>query len=121
MSANRGEAGGLSGRPLFEPATRLLAAAWRETGGRVPLVGVGGVDGPEAAYAKIRAGASLVQLYSALIYDGPGLVARILDGLLVRLEADGFATVIGRGRRRSPLERPPAPAGSSIVNHISRP
>ncbi len=93
VSANRGEAGGLSGKPLFEPATRLLAAAWRETGGRVPLVGVGGVDGPEAAYAKIRAGASLVQLYSALIYDGPGLVARILDGLLVRIKADGFATV----------------------------
>ncbi len=89
--ADRGEAGGLSGRPLFAPSTRVLGEIYRLTGGRVPLIGVGGVGSAADAYAKIRAGASLVQLYTALIYRGPGLVAEIKAGLAARLRRDGFA------------------------------
>jgi dihydroorotate dehydrogenase len=92
-SALRNEVGGLSGAPLMAPSTRLLAEAYAELRGRVPLVGVGGVASAADAYAKIRAGASLVQIYSALIYEGPGLPRRILDGLAARLRADGFASV----------------------------
>jgi len=87
------EAGGLSGRPLFAPSTAVLADMYRLTGGRLPLVGVGGIASGADAYAKIRAGASLVQLYSALVYEGPGLVRRIQRDLAARLRADGFATL----------------------------
>jgi dihydroorotate dehydrogenase len=79
------EQGGLSGKPLFVPSTRLLAQAALRAETRLPLIGIGGVDSAEAAWAKIRAGASLVQLYSALVYKGPGLVGEIKDGLLERL------------------------------------
>ena len=91
--ADRGESGGLSGRPLFAASTGVLGEIYRLTGGRVPLIGVGGVGGAADAYAKIRAGASLVQLYTALIYHGPGLVAQIVAGLAARLAADGFDNV----------------------------
>jgi dihydroorotate dehydrogenase len=77
----RRETGGLSGRPLFAPSTRLLAETFRRVEGQFPLVGVGGVDSAAAAFAKIRAGASLVQLYSALVFKGPGLVGEIKAGL----------------------------------------
>ena len=87
------EAGGLSGRPLFAPSTRLLAEAYRRVGDRLPLVGVGGIDSAEAAWTKIRAGASLIQLYSALVYEGPSLVGRIKRGLADRLARGGFASV----------------------------
>ncbi len=87
------EAGGLSGRPLFAPATAALASMYGLTGGRVPLIGVGGIADGRDAYAKIRAGASLVQLYTALIYQGPGLIARIKQGLAAALRADGFASL----------------------------
>ena len=90
-SRHRNETGGLSGRPLFELSTERLAALHRILEGRLPLVGVGGIDSAETAYAKIRAGASLVQLYTALVFSGPALVSRIieaLDGLLAR---DGFS------------------------------
>ncbi|HEX4506592.1 MAG TPA: quinone-dependent dihydroorotate dehydrogenase [Alphaproteobacteria bacterium] len=87
------EAGGLSGRPLFQPSTEMLRKAYRLSGGAIPLVGVGGIASADDAYAKIRAGASLVQLYTALVYQGPGLVARIKAGLAARLKADGFARV----------------------------
>ena len=90
---HRGEAGGLSGQPLFAPSTRVLGEIYRLTGGRVPLIGVGGVGGAAEAYAKIRAGASLVQLYTALVYHGPGLVAEIKAGLAALLGRDGFARV----------------------------
>ncbi len=90
---DRTEAGGLSGRPLFELSTAVLADMYRLTEGRVPLIGVGGISSGADAYAKIRAGASLVQLYTALIYQGPGLVARIKSELAAALKADGFATV----------------------------
>lgn len=88
-----GESGGLSGRPLFGPSTDLLRDVYRLTGGRLPLVGVGGVASGADAYAKIRAGASLVQLYTALIYEGPGLVGRIKRDLAALLHADGFTSV----------------------------
>lgn len=90
-SAHKGEAGGLSGQPLFEKSTRVLAKLSTLTD--VPLIGVGGVGSPEQAYAKIRAGASAVQLYTALVYGGISLaedIARGLDDLLAR---DGFANV----------------------------
>lgn len=93
QGAARGETGGLSGAPLFVPSTALLAEMYRLTGGKLPLVGVGGVSSGAEAYAKIRAGASLVQLYTGLIYEGPGLVARILEELALLLERDGFASV----------------------------
>ena len=99
--AHKGEAGGLSGAPLFRRSTRVLARLSQLTGGRMPLIGVGGVATPEDAYAKIRAGAGAVQLYSALVYDGLSLVPRIARGLDRLLEADGFANVaeaVGTGR-----------------------
>ena len=82
--------GGLSGRPLFAPSTRLLSRMYLLTEGRVPLVGVGGIFSAEDAYAKIRAGASLLQLYTALVYEGVGVVGRIHAGLAQLLHRDGF-------------------------------
>lgn len=99
-SGDKGEAGGLSGRPLFERSTALLRDFHKAIGGSVPLIGVGGVEDADTAYAKIRAGASVIQLYSALVYHGPGLVTRIKRGLTARLKADGFASVaeaVGKG------------------------
>ena len=92
-SRHRTETGGLSGRPLFQLSTEVLRQFYRRTAGRIPLVGVGGVASAADAYAKIRAGASLVQLYTALIYHGPGLVARINRELAELLRADGFEHV----------------------------
>ena len=92
-SAHAGESGGLSGRPLFLPSTQILGEMHRRLKDAVTLVGVGGIASGEDAYAKIRAGASLVQLYSALVFEGPGLVARIKRELLQCLERDGFANV----------------------------
>ena len=79
------EQGGLSGRPLFEPSTRLLAQAFLRIEGQFPLIGVGGVDSAATALAKIEAGATLVELYSALVYEGLGLVASIKRGLVAQL------------------------------------
>ncbi len=87
------ETGGLSGRPLFAPSTAVLADMYRLTGGRLPLIGVGGIASAEDAYAKIRAGASLLQIYTALVYEGPGLVNRIKRGLAAKLRADGFTSI----------------------------
>ncbi|MDP6951672.1 MAG: quinone-dependent dihydroorotate dehydrogenase [Alphaproteobacteria bacterium] len=80
-SPARGEAGGLSGRPLFAPSTALLAEMHDLTGGRLPLIGVGGIANAAEAYAKLCAGASLVQLYTALAFQGPGLIGDIKRGL----------------------------------------
>lgn len=91
--AAKGETGGLSGAPLFVPSTELLARMARLTERRLPLIGVGGIRSGADAYAKIRAGASLVQLYTALIYHGPGLVGRIKADLLAHLKADGFSCI----------------------------
>ncbi len=95
------EKGGLSGAPLFDRSTRVLARLSHLTDGKLPLIGVGGVGSAEQAYAKIRAGASAVQLYSALVYHGLSLVPRIVRGLDDLLARDGFATVaeaVGTGR-----------------------
>ncbi len=89
----KGEAGGLSGKPLFASSTRVLAEIYRLTHGHVPLIGVGGISSAEDAYDKIRAGASLVQLYSALVYHGPQLVGELRRGLVALLRRDGFAGV----------------------------
>jgi dihydroorotate dehydrogenase len=93
VSRHRGETGGLSGRPLFEPSTSLLGEFYRLTEGRLPLVGVGGIASGRDAYRKVRAGASLVQLYSALVFHGPGLVADIRRDLTAALRADGFRSL----------------------------
>ncbi|MBR3369959.1 MAG: quinone-dependent dihydroorotate dehydrogenase [Rhodobacteraceae bacterium] len=92
-SAQAHQAGGLSGAPLFEKSTRVLARLSHLTQGAVPLIGVGGVSSAQQAYAKIRAGASAVQLYSALVYEGLSLVGRINQGLADALERDGLANV----------------------------
>ena len=82
--------GGLSGRPLRARATALTRHLYRTTGGRVPIVGVGGIDSPEAAYERVRAGASLLEVYTGLVYEGPGLVGRIHRGLVRLLDRDGL-------------------------------
>jgi len=91
--ANAREQGGLSGAPLFELSTEVLRDFRRATGGQLPLVGVGGISSAETAYAKIMAGASLVQIYTCLIYDGPELVGEIKRGLVKALERDGFQSL----------------------------
>ncbi len=90
-SRHKGEAGGLSGKPLMAPSTALLGEIYRLTHGKVHLIGTGGIASGADAYAKIRAGASLVQLYTALVYQGPALVRRIKDDLAEILRRDGFA------------------------------
>ncbi len=97
------ESGGLSGKPLFAPSTALLAEMWRRTRGDIPLIGVGGVSSGADAYAKIRAGASLVQLYTALVYEGPGLVRRIKRDLAALLVRDGFANIADAVGADAPL------------------
>jgi len=92
-SGHARESGGLSGIPLFRASTNMLKEMRRRLGSRAVLVGVGGIASGSDAYAKIRAGASLVQLYTALSYEGPGLIARIKAELLACLERDGFANV----------------------------
>lgn len=93
QSAHGPEKGGLSGQPLFEKSTRVLAQLHSLTRGTIPLIGVGGVASPEQAYAKIRAGASAVQLYTGLVYGGLSLVTDIAKGLDTLLERDGHAHV----------------------------
>lgn len=87
------ETGGLSGKPLMEPSTRVLAEMRARVGAKLVLVGVGGVSSGADAYRKIRAGASLVQLYTALVYNGSGLITQIKRDLLKCLERDGFSSV----------------------------
>lgn len=87
------EAGGLSGAPLFRRATWILAETYVRTEGKIPLVGVGGVASGGDAVAKIRAGAKLVELYSALIYEGPGLIGRMLSALVEAMEGEGVSSL----------------------------
>ena len=93
VSDRRTETGGLSGRPLFDLSTRLLARVYKASGGTLPLIGVGGVASGSDAYAKIRAGASLVQLYTALVYAGPALIQHIKTDLAALLRQDGYDSV----------------------------
>lgn len=92
-SGNASETGGLSGAPLAPLARQRLRDFRTATGGAMPLISAGGIDSAEEAYARIRAGASLVQLYSALVFHGPGLPRRILRGLAEALRRDGFASI----------------------------
>jgi dihydroorotate dehydrogenase len=92
-SGHAGETGGLSGAPLRSLATQRLGDFRKATGGAVPLVGVGGIATAEHAWERIRAGASLVQLYSAMVYEGPGLGARIVRRLETLMKRDGFASI----------------------------
>lgn len=94
QSRHRGEAGGLSGAPLMSLSTQVLRETARRAEGRFPLIGCGGVASGADAYAKIRAGASAVQLYSALVFEGPPLVGRIKRELAALLARDGFASVV---------------------------
>lgn len=97
-SDNAEETGGLSGQPLFQISTHVLRQFAQALEGRLPLIGVGGVENAVTALAKIRAGATAVQLYSALVYAGPGLVARMLyelDGLLAAEGVDSISEMIG--------------------------
>jgi dihydroorotate dehydrogenase len=93
MSPLARETGGLSGKPLFAPSTQVLRGMRRRLGRSVILIGVGGIASGEDAYGKIKAGASLVQLYTALVYQGPGLVTRIKQELSACLARDGYANV----------------------------
>lgn len=87
------EAGGLSGRPLFDRATVVLAKMRQRIGAGLPIIGVGGIDSAESAITKIRAGADLLQLYTALVYRGPDLAKAILDGLSAAVNRDGIASI----------------------------
>ncbi len=101
ISADKGQTGGLSGAPLFEKSTRVVAALSKITDGKLPLIGVGGISTPEQAYAKIKAGAGAVQLYTAMVYEGLSLIPRIARGVDALLQRDGFASVadaVGTGR-----------------------
>ncbi len=88
-----GEGGGLSGAPLHDLSLQRLRDFRRATGGKIPLIGVGGISNADQAYARIRAGASLIQLYSALVYEGPMLARAINAGLVERLRRDGFMSI----------------------------
>ena len=85
--------GGLSGRPLTDRALALTRHLYRTTDGAVPIIGVGGIDSAEAAYARVRAGATLLQVYTGLVYEGPGLISRIHRGLVRLLDRDGLGTL----------------------------
>ena len=102
-SSYANEVGGLSGRPLFTRSTDILRKFYWLTGGQIPIIGVGGIASAEDAYEKILSGASLVQLYSALALQGPGLVGRLLDGLSELVARDRFASIseaVGAGAKR---------------------
>lgn len=102
QSEHKTQAGGLSGAPLFDRSTRVLAQLSVLTDGAIPLIGVGGIGSAEQAYAKICAGASAVQLYTALVYQGMSLAVDVAKGLDKLLERDGFASVADAvGSKRS--------------------
>ena len=85
------EAGGISGAPLTRRSTEIIRFIWQETGGELPIIGVGGIFTPEDAWEKITAGASLLQVYTGWIYEGPWMIPRILEGLVTKLEAKGLS------------------------------
>lgn len=101
QSSNKSQTGGLSGAPLFEKSTRVLAQLSQLTAGKLPLIGVGGICSAEEAYVKILVGASAVQFYTAMVYQGISLAAKIARGLDALLQRDGYANVaeaVGKGR-----------------------
>ncbi|MGI9484126.1 MAG: quinone-dependent dihydroorotate dehydrogenase [Hyphomicrobiales bacterium] len=100
LSSKKSETGGLSGAPLFDPSTRMLARFHQATSGKIPLIGVGGVHSAVTAWEKFRAGASLVQLYTGMVFEGPDLAVRIKNGLAdkLRLEKhDSISEIIASG------------------------
>lgn len=102
QSVQKTETGGLSGTPLFKLSTHILSEFYMASEGRIPLIGVGGIASGQDAYIKIRAGANAVQLYSAMVYEGPALAAIICKDLSARLQADGFdniADAVGSAKR----------------------
>ncbi|XP_002734875.1 dihydroorotate dehydrogenase (quinone), mitochondrial-like, partial [Saccoglossus kowalevskii] len=92
-SPEKGETGGLSGPPLKELSTNTLKDMYKLTQGEIPIIGVGGISNGQDAYEKIRAGASLVQLYTSLTYQGPPVVKKIKQELVLLLKKDGFQSV----------------------------
>jgi dihydroorotate dehydrogenase len=92
-SPQANEAGGLSGRPLKNLALEQLRTFRSASGGQIPLIAAGGIENADDAWARLRAGASLIQLYSAMVYDGPGIGRRIADGLTARLKREGMSTI----------------------------
>ncbi len=87
------EAGGISGAPLRQRSTEVIRFIWKETQGQLPIVGVGGIFTPDDAWEKITAGASLVQVYTGWIYEGPGMVRRLLEGVLQKLDERGLTSL----------------------------
>jgi dihydroorotate dehydrogenase len=87
------QAGGLSGAPLKSTANAVCRLLFRHLGRRIPIVGVGGIFTADDAYERIRSGAALVQIYTALVYEGPGMVQLVLTGLAARLAGDGFSRI----------------------------
>ena len=83
------ETGGLSGRPLRARSTEIIRHLYRQTGGKLPIIGVGGIFSADDAWEKITAGASLIQIYTALVYEGPGLAKKIVTGLREKMEKTG--------------------------------
>ncbi len=98
---NRKEAGGLSGRPLFHRSTVMLARVHQMTSGRIPLIGIGGIDSPATALAKIEAGATLIQLYTGLIYEGPALIGHIKQHLAAEVQRAGLRSITELTGRRA--------------------
>jgi dihydroorotate dehydrogenase len=95
------EAGGLSGRPLLERSTTMLARVYLLTGGRIPLIGIGGIESGAAAIAKLEAGATLLQLYTGLVFEGPGLIGRIKAELVDYVQRERLAHVAEATGRRA--------------------
>ena len=93
ISTDIDEEGGLSGKPLFDISTKQLRLAYKYTNGQIPLIGVGGVDSAETAYKKIKNGASLIQLYTGLVYNGPNLIKDINKDLSSLIERDGYSNI----------------------------
>ncbi len=92
-TSNAAQSGGLSGRPVFERSTIILAKMRQRVGANLPIIGVGGIDSAKAAITKMRAGADLVQLYTSMIYQGPGLPARIVKELSAVLRREGIVNI----------------------------
>lgn len=96
------EAGGISGAPLTQSSTEIIKFIWQETEGKLPIIGVGGIFTAEDAWDKITAGASLIQVYTGWVYQGPGMVKQILQGLLKKLDEQGLNSIseaVGLGNK----------------------
>ena len=85
--------GGLSGRPLRERSTEIIRHIFKQTRGRLPIIGVGGIFSANDAWEKIAAGASLIQIYTGMVYEGPSIAKSIVNGLRARLKANGFTDI----------------------------